>query len=153
MKRASAGLCLLLLLGCQRQRPAAVRPPAAPAAGVPADEDQPPMTQVIGHRWWRVEVEPDDVEKIYYCVQAQGKETLVLVDRQCRISVVSDREAVALFRADRRAKGRDLPDRVYFDLEDYKVRPGWLQVLRDLRGSLDRSDLLAQAAGTAKEAR
>ena len=62
MKRASAGLCLLLLLGCQRQRPAAVRPPAAPAAGVPADEDQPPMTQVTGHRWWRVEVEPDDVD-------------------------------------------------------------------------------------------
>src|SRR5690349_13861160 len=60
MKRASAGLCLLLLLGCQRQRPAAVRPPAAPAAEVPADEDQPPMTQVTGHRWWRVEVEPDD---------------------------------------------------------------------------------------------
>src|SRR5689334_20168681 len=82
MKRASAGLWLLLLLGCQRPQPAAVRPPAPPAAGVPADEAQTPtaqtpMAQVTGHRWWRAEVDADDIEKICYCVQAQGKGTVV----------------------------------------------------------------------------
>jgi hypothetical protein len=154
MKRVSAGLCLLFLLGCQRQPHAPVRPEAAPAAApeaAPAAGDAPesPMGQVTGHRWWAVEVQPDDVEKILYCVQAQGAGALVLVDRQCRVSVVNDREAVALFRADRRVRGQDLPDRVFFDLGDYKARPGWLQLLRDLKGRLDRADLLAHPDGLA----
>jgi hypothetical protein len=100
------------------------------------------MEQVTGHRWWKVEVQPADVEKIVDTVRAQGKGALVLVDRRCRTTVVRARQDVLRFQADRRSLGKDLADRVYFDLDNYPTQPGRVQVLRDLKGDLDRSELL-----------
>jgi hypothetical protein len=147
MKRATACLLPLVLLGCQRRPPAPAAPPQTAAAATVAGEADPaPMAEVTRHRWWAAEVQPDDVEKVVDAVQAQGKGALVLVDRRCRVSVVRDREKVLGFRADRRRLGKDLPDRVYFDLDDYSGRPAWGRVLRDLKAGLDRSDLLAAQA-------
>jgi hypothetical protein len=144
MKRAA--VCLLLLLGCQHHPAPAVSARAAPEAGAPSESDQSPTERLAGHPWWKGEVQPADVERVVDAVRAQGRGVLVLVDRRCRITVLRARQEVARFRADRRAGGKDLPDRVYFDLDDYPTRPAWAQVLRDLKGSLDRSDLLPPGA-------
>jgi hypothetical protein len=143
MKRATVCLLPLLLLGCQQQPPApAVRPEPAPQVTPSADPDDRPLGRITAHPWWQVEVGQSDVEKIVDAVRAQGRGTLVLVDRHCHLTLVTDHKRVARFRADRKAQGKDLPDQVYFDPDDYRNPPGWARVLKDLKERLDRAEQL-----------
>lgn len=147
MKRVTACLLPLLLLGCRRPPPAPPAPPEpAPQARAAVEADQGPLAQITAHPWWRAAVQADDVERIVDAVQAQVKGGLVLVDRDCHVTLLTDRQKVAHFRADRKRDGKDLPDRVYFDLDDYRGRPAWGRVLQDLKARLDRAEQLAVRA-------